>query len=99
MLRAVLASLATPFDDIFASDHAGYYKPHPSMYALPLQARGIASHQILHVAGSATDVLGARSVGLPCAWSNRQHDRVLDPAYQANHEFVDLNGLLELLES
>ena len=98
MLRAVLAGLATPFDDIFASDQAGYYKPHPSMYALPLKAHGLAPGQVLHVAGSATDVLGARSAGLPCAWSNRNHDRVLDPANHANHEFADLRGLLDLLE-
>lgn len=97
MLRAVLAGLATPFDDVFASDAAGYYKPHPSVYALPLQALGLAPHQLLHVAGSATDVLGARSAGLTCAWSNRRHDRVLDPAYGANYEFADLNGVLELI--
>jgi len=98
MLRAVLSGLATPFDDIFASDQAGYYKPHPAMYALPTRARGIAPDQLLHVAGSATDVLGARSAGLTCAWSNRQRDRVLDPACQANYEFADLTGLLGLLE-
>ena len=31
MLRAVLAGLATPFDDIFASEQADFYKPHPSV--------------------------------------------------------------------
>lgn len=98
MLREVLVGLATPFDDIFPSDQTGYYKPHPAVYALPLQARGIAPHGLLHVAGSATDVLGARSAGLTCAWSNRQRDRVFDPAYQANYEFADLTGVLELLE-
>ena len=98
MLRAVLKGLAVPFDDIFASDQAGHYKPHPSVYALPLKARGLSRAQVLHVAGSATDVLGARSAGLPCAWSNRQHDRVLDPAYCASYEFANLSGILELLD-
>ena len=47
MLRAVLAGLATPFDDIFASDHAGYYKPmapafetHVEVLSAPTLRRG-----------------------------------------------------------
>lgn len=34
MLRAVLAGLATPFDDVFASDQASYNQPHPSVCLL-----------------------------------------------------------------
>ncbi len=38
---------------------------------------GMTSNQILHVAGSATDVIGAKAAGLQCAWSNRKQDKVL----------------------
>ncbi len=94
MLRTLLARLSTPFDHVFASDQAGYYKPHPSVYALPLKALDLAPQQVLHVAGSATDVTGAKSAGLRCAWSNRFGDRVWDVAYKADHEFRDLRGML-----
>ena len=97
MLRAAAAHTGIHFDHVLASDHAGHYKPHPAMYALPAKRLGLRNEEVLHVAGSATDVLGARVAGLPCAWSNRQGDRALDPRGRADHEMADLSGLLALL--
>jgi 2-haloacid dehalogenase len=97
MLRQLARSIGIEFDAILASDHAGHYKPHPAMYALPAQRLGLGASDVLHVAGSATDVLGARLAGLRCAWSNRNRDRMLDPDVRADHEMRDLAGLLEFL--
>lgn len=85
------------FDYIFSSEQAGHYKPHPSVYALPLEKLGIHGSQILHVAGSTTDVHGTKSVGLTCYWSNRRGDLVLDAACKPDFEFEDLNGLVRML--
>lgn len=97
MLQSLALRLPIQRDHIFASEHAGYYKPHPSIYQLPLMALGLASNQILHVAGSATDVTGAKAAGLQCAWSNRKHDKVLDDQYRADYEFENLLGLLAVI--
>ena len=94
MLRALAARLPVRCDDVFASEHAGYYKPHPSVYALPLRTLGLSTGQLLHVAGSATDVMGTKAAGLHCLWVNRQHDRVLDERYTADDECEDLRGVL-----
>ena len=97
MLQTLASRLPIHCDHIFASEQAGYYKPHPSIYELPLKALGMTSDQILHVAGSATDVMGAKAAGLHCAWSNRKQDKVLDDRYQADYEFENLLGLLDVL--
>ncbi|HZD57402.1 MAG TPA: haloacid dehalogenase type II [Anaerolineales bacterium] len=97
MLRALQAQISTAFDHFFASDQAGYYKPHPAIYALPLKALDLSPDQVLHVAGSANDTLGAKSAGLHCAWSNRFDDVVLDPKYGPDYEFKDLRGLLSVI--
>lgn len=60
MLRALAEHNHLRFDHIFASDQAGYYKPHPSIYQLPLKALGLAGAEVLHVAGGATDTLGTK---------------------------------------
>ena len=99
MLRALAARLPIRCDDVFASEHAGYYKPHPSVYALPLQTLGLSTDQLLHVAGSATDVMGTKAAGLRCVWVNRQHDRVLDERYTADDECEDLRGLLSVVSA
>ena len=96
MLKAVADHHGLAFDHYFASDQAGYYKPHPAMYGLPSKLRSLSDVDVLHVAGSATDVLGAKLAGMRCAWSNRKGDRMLDPDVQADHEMSDLSGLLEL---
>jgi 2-haloacid dehalogenase len=95
MLAALAARLSIAPAHVFASEEAGAYKPHPAVYDLPLQALNLKPGDVLHVAGSATDVMGARSAGLPCAWSNRARDRVLDQALRATFEFADLRGLLD----
>jgi 2-haloacid dehalogenase len=98
MLRVLMGTLSVGVDHFFASDHAGYYKPHPAIYLLPLKALGLEANQVLHVAGGANDVMGAKSAGLPCAWSNRNGDQVLDPTFSADYEFRDLRGLLGILD-
>lgn len=97
MLRELAAALPVPVDHIFAADQAGFYKPHPAIYELPLKALGLARSEVLHVAGSASDIMGARSFGLPCAWSNRARDFVLEPSLGPDFEFPDLTGVLSLL--
>ncbi len=71
--------------------------PHPSVYALPLQTLGLAADEMLHIAGSATDVTGAKSAGLRCVWANRGHDSLLDARLAPDHEIEDLRGLLRIL--
>ena len=97
MLQKLASRLPIVCDHIFASETAGYYKPHPDMYERPLETLGLSSDQVLHVAGSATDVTGAKAAGLQCAWSNRKHDKVLDDQYRADYEFENLLGLLDMI--
>ncbi|MFQ5744968.1 MAG: haloacid dehalogenase type II [Acidobacteriota bacterium] len=97
MLRAMLAHIDMAFEHVFAGDQAGAYKPDPAIYRLPLERLGLSATEVLHVAGSATDTLGAKAAGLRCAWSNRDGDVLLDPAYGPDFEFSDLTGLLEIL--
>jgi 2-haloacid dehalogenase len=96
MLQALAARLPVACDHIFSSEEAGVYKPHPDIYALPLRRLGLTAEEVLHVAGSRIDAMGAKAAGLRCAWSNRQGDKVYDVAYSADYEFENLLGLLEI---
>lgn len=98
LLQALLAKLPPVIDHIFSSEQAGFYKPHPGIYALPLKSLNLKANEILHVAGSPTDVLGTKAAGLPCAWSNREQQPYLDPSYRADYEMRDLSDLLDFLE-
>lgn len=97
MLRSGAAAFDVAFDHVFASDQAGCYKPHPAMYALPASRAGITARDVLHVAGSGNDVLGAKLAGLRCVWSNRAGEPPADAAVRADAELGDLSGLLALL--
>jgi 2-haloacid dehalogenase len=95
MLAAIAGQFKSGFDHILSSQAAGVYKPHPAVYALPEKVLGIASSDYLHVAGSPNDVLGASHAGVSCVWSNRNGDRLLDPAFPPMAEVSDLNGVLD----
>lgn len=97
MLEALAGRLDISFDAIYSAEAAGAYKPNPAIYQLPCDDLGIAQSEILHVAGSATDVMGAKSAGLPCAWSNRRGDHLLDPSLAPDFTFPNLRGLLDVL--
>ncbi|HAA92065.1 MAG TPA: hypothetical protein DCE33_06435 [Rhodospirillaceae bacterium] len=97
----MLAALAKPFGDkmdhILSAESAGVYKPHPAVYDLPETELKIAKADVLHVAGSGNDVMGAIATGMRCYWSNRNGDRVIDTTYVPTGEGADLTGVLELL--
>ncbi|MBT3659956.1 MAG: haloacid dehalogenase type II [Rhodospirillaceae bacterium] len=97
MLDAVAAIFGDDMEHVLSSETAGKYKPHPAVYELPTQILGIEAKDVLHVAGAPGDVLGAAAFGMPCYWSNRFSDILVDPAYPPNFEGADLNGVLPLL--
>lgn len=97
MLKALEGSTDIVFDYIFSGDQAGCYKPSPNIYKNALKKLDIDSSEMLHVAGSLFDVMGAKSAGLSCAWSNRHGEYVLDSQYLPDYEIPSLNSLLELL--
>ena len=99
MLDAVATLFTTKFDHVLSSATAGHYKPHPSVYALPRELLGIPTEETLHVAGGHTDVTGAVAFGLPCVWSNKTSDKLLEPAFPPDYEIENLSQLPALLES
>jgi len=53
---------------------------------------------MLYIAGSATDVMGAKSAGLRCVWVNRGHDRLLNARLAPDHEVDDLRPVEDPVE-
>ena len=97
MLEAVATQFKTPFDHVLSAQSAGHYKPHPSVYALPEKHLGCARDEVLHVAGSSNDVLGAIAYGLKCIWSNRNDDAVLDPQFAPTATVTNLSEAAALV--
>lgn len=96
-LEAVAAVFEGGMDHVLSSETAGAYKPHPSVYELPTRVLGIAKGDVLHVAGSPRDAMGATAFGMACYWSNRSGDIPIDPAYASAYQGKDLLGVLELI--
>jgi len=59
------------FDLVETAESVGFYKPRPEVYLAVLQQLGTAPERTLFVAGSASDVPGAKAVGMPVYWHNR----------------------------
>ncbi|MDR7484485.1 MAG: HAD-IA family hydrolase [Armatimonadota bacterium] len=96
MLRALLGTLPVQFDAM-VSTQGGKFKPHPSVYRKALRTLGVGAEELLHVAGSPTDAMGATAEGITTVWVNRTGDAVADPRLAPAHEIRTLAGLPELL--
>ena len=97
MLKALEGSTGIVFDYIFSADQAGAYKPSPKIYQLPFHKLGLARQDVLHVAGSPFDMMGAKAAGILCGWSNRFGDFPIDPRYKPDYEWNELGELLRIL--
>lgn len=96
MLNPLKESTGINFDYIFCAEQAKAYKPNPRIYKLPFQ-KGYQQKEVLHVAGSTFDLMGAKSAGIYCAWSNRYNDYPIDDKYAPDYHLKNLTGLLEIL--
>ena len=97
MLRALLANLPVRFDHIISTE-GGKFKPHPSVYRKALDTLGVHPAELLHVAGSGTDAMGATAAGIETVWVNRMNDAVDDPRFAPAHETSDLWGVVQVLD-
>ena len=59
------------FDLVETAESVGFYKPRPEVYRAVLQKLGTVPARTLFVAGSASDVPGAKAVGMAVYWHNR----------------------------
>jgi 2-haloacid dehalogenase len=88
MLRALLAVLPVAFDHVISTE-GGRFKPHPSVYRKALEILGIQAGELLHVAGAASDAMGATAVGIRTVWVNRTGDADIDRRVAREHQVAD----------
>lgn len=65
------AALAGPhFSAVVTAESAGFYKPDPRIYMAGIEAMHARQDEVLFVAGSPFDVVGAHAAGLSVVWHN-----------------------------
>ena len=69
--RQAAARVGVAFASVETAESVGFYKPRPEVYRAVLRTLGTAADRTLFVAGSASDVPGAKAVGMPVYWHNR----------------------------
>ena len=78
--------IGVPFKLVETAESIGFYKPRPEVYRAVLQKLGTAPARTLFVAGSASDVPGAKGIGMPVYWHNRVG---LPPRDDARPDFLE----------
>ena len=68
--RRAAALVGAPFRTVVTAESAGFYKPDPRIYMAGVEALHVLPDDVLFVAGSPFDVVGAHAVGLSVAWHN-----------------------------
>jgi 2-haloalkanoic acid dehalogenase type II len=65
------ARVGAQFDTVVTAEAAGAYKPQPAPYRLALDRLSVRPSRALFVAGSPSDITGARGAGMDACWHNR----------------------------
>jgi len=95
MLNALVenAGIATLFDAVISVDELKIFKPHPSVYALPIQRLTVDAGDIGFVSSNFWDISGAASFGFRTFWINRNN---VQPDTLGFQPFAIVRGLDEL---
>jgi len=93
--RQAADRVGAAFAVVETAESTGFYKPRPEVYRAALRKLGTAPARTLFVAGSASDVPGAKAVGMPVYWHNRIG---LPPRDGTSPDFLEcsLDGLGQL---
>ena len=94
--RLAARRVSDRFKVVVTAEGAGYYKPRREPYAMALASLGAAPERCLFVAGSAADLPGAASLGMPVYWHNRIGLPAAEPVAPRFQE-ASLDRLLELV--
>lgn len=62
--------VGVPFRAVVTAERAGFYKPDPRIYSAGARALNARPDEVLFVAGSPLDVVGAHAAGMPVVWHN-----------------------------
>ena len=98
--RAILEreGIARLLDTVVISDEVGWRKPKPIIFETALRRLGLRPDEALFVGDRADiDVIGARSVGMPSVWINREAAGLPDGIEPPDFEIRDLKELRAIL--
>ena len=98
--RAILEreGIADMFDVVVISDEVGWRKPKPIIFETALQRMGLRPAEALFVGDRADiDVIGARAVGMPTVWINREASSLPEDVTPPDFEIRDLKELRAIL--
>ena len=87
------ARVGVPFDTVVTAEAAGAYKPRPEPYRIALERLSVPPSRALFVAGSPSDMTGARGAGMDVCW----HNRLQLPLGEREPPLAELDSLEPLL--
>ena len=90
------SDLENLFDDIFSVEEVKIYKPHPSVYDIPVNKYKVSKGEITFLSANTWDVSGAGNYGYNSIWVNRNNSVFDKLDYKPKNEVKNLKQLLDL---
>jgi 2-haloacid dehalogenase len=92
------AGLAGLLDAVLSVEDVGVYKPHPSVYGLPVNRLGLPAGRMCFVSSNGWDAFAAQAFGFHAVWCNRLGQPPERIPAQPDAEIRTLAALPDLLE-
>ena len=99
LLKELVSSnnLESIFDDVFSIEEVKIYKPHPTVYKIPIKKYKIEKNQFAYLSSNTWDVSAAGNFGFNAVWVNRNKNIFDNLDYKPITEINNLSYLNNLL--
>ena len=89
-------NLESIFDDVFSIEEVKIYKPHPTVYKIPIKKYKIEKNQFAYLSSNTWDVSAAGNFGFNAVWVNRNKNIFDNLDYKPITEINNLSDLKNL---
>ena len=98
LLKELVSSnnLESIFDDVFSIEEVKIYKPHPTVYKIPIKKYKIEKNQFAYLSSNTWDVSAAGNFGFNAVWVNRNKNIFDNLDYKPITEINNLSDLNNL---
>ena len=85
------------FNDIFSIEEVKVYKPHPSVYNIPIEKYQIQKNEVAYLSANTWDVSAGGNYGFNPVWVNRKNSVFDKLDYVPKYQIENLSKLIDII--
>ena len=91
------SNLNNIFNDVFSIEEVKVYKPHPSVYNIPIEKYQIKKNEVVYLSSNTWDVSAGGNYGFNAVWVNRNNSIFDKLDHVPKYQIENLSKLIDII--